>query len=81
MQATRIVSRARGSWKWQDAFGLSFYEPKVLRNGKTVWVSVSSYGKFSAPQLRRLGYGEHPHGSLHMVPLTRDEADAFAAGL
>ena len=78
MKTKRIVTSAKGSWKWQDAYRISTYEARVLKNGKTCWVSINTSDKYSEPQLRRCGYSDLPHGSLHHVPLTRDEADAFA---
>lgn len=78
MLTKRIVTSAKGSWRWQDAYRISTYEARVLKNGKTCWVSVSTTGKFSIPQLKRHGYSDLQHGSLHHKPLTREEADAFA---
>lgn len=60
-----IVSRARGSWKYQDAFGISCYIPKVTKDGRIILRCSSSKGKYSAPQLKRLALNNLPSGSLH----------------
>ena len=66
----RIVTRARGSWKYQDAFGAVAYEPHTTRDGRRVWkAAYDVVGKISMPQLRRAGYADLEHGSLHHKPI------------
>jgi len=69
MRIQRIVTVERGSWRWQDAFAISTYEPRVTRAGRVVWSLVAKTGKLSMPQVRRLGYDHLPKGSLHNRPV------------
>lgn len=66
----RIVSRSSGSWRWQSAYGVVEYRPIVTRDGRRVWRSHNVHvRKASLPQLRRMGYGDLPMGSLHNRPV------------
>jgi len=63
----RIVSRQRGSWKYQDAYGVVKYDIYVTKRGRVVYKSVRDIvRKASWPQLKRAGYAHLPVGSLHM---------------
>lgn len=74
-----IVTRQRGSWKYQDAYGLSTYAPHRTKDGRWVWKSVGSCGKYSWPQLRRMGTTTRlPLGGKHHRPLTPAELSAMA---
>lgn len=73
-----IVTRQRGSWKYQDAYGISTYAPKQTKTGKWVWEQVGTRGKWSAPQLRRNGLSDLPHGGKHHRPMTPAEISAMA---
>lgn len=73
-----IVTRQRGSWKYQDAYGVSTYAPKLTKRGVWVWAAVGSHGKYSWPQLRRNGLSSLPLGSKHHRPLTPAELSAMA---
>jgi len=49
-----IVTRPKGSWRWQDAFGVS--EHTLTFDGpRPHWQHALTYGKFSMPQLKRGG--------------------------
>lgn len=62
----RIVAMARGSWRWQNAYRVVRYRVRALKNGKVAWYAAERVtGKCSMPQLRRLGFGDLPLGSLH----------------
>jgi len=76
LEARRIVTAPKGSWKWQDAYRISTYHAYLLKNGRVAWQSVSQSEKFSEPQLRRNGFDDLPHGSLHNWPVSRREAVA-----
>lgn len=66
----RIVHRARGSWKWQEAYTVSAYRPQVLKNGKKVWRFAGNLTrKMSAPQIAQSQFAAIPHGSLHNKPV------------
>lgn len=70
----RIVTAERGSWIWQDAYGVVEYIPHQTRKGVWVWKSHRRIiGKASFPQLVRAGYGDLPIGSLHHKPLSTFE--------
>lgn len=75
MTVQRIVSRPRGSWKFQDAFTIATYTPHRTRDGRWVWRSIGRLrGKWSMPQLRRLGIYSHlERGSLHHRPISPDD--------
>ena len=76
LQCERIVTEARGSWKWQDAYRQNTYGPKIRqRDGMAIWASRLVGPKSSEPQLRNLGaWATTDHGSAHHQPITRDEA-------
>ena len=63
----RVVTRPQGSWKWQNAFGISTYVATVSRRGKIIYKSIhQSARKYSEPQLRRwLGDQMPEKGSAH----------------
>lgn len=53
---TSIVSVAKGSWRWQDAFVVAGYRPTINKgNGQVVLRSVIHSRKYSSPQLRKAG--------------------------
>ena len=59
----RIVTSQKGSWKWQDAYRISTYEPHLCKNGAYVWRSVSQSSKFAITKSNpHTGY---KHGSLN----------------
>ena len=66
---TRIVTHERGSWRYQEAYSVAEYWPYITRDGRLVWRSCGARGKYSRPQLRRLGLDTLPHGSLHHRPI------------
>lgn len=72
-QQIAIVTRPRGAWRWQNAYGISKYVPTRTARGDWVWRAVTSTGKYSEPQLRGMGHGGTRRGSLHSVPLTETE--------
>lgn len=78
LTVTTIVTRQRGSWKWQDAYGISTYAPKRTKKGKWVWEQVGTRGKWSWPQLRRHGLACLPLGSKHHREMTPAELSAMA---
>lgn len=51
-----LVTRPKGSWKYQDAFAIATYAAAVDENGHIKWGFLDRSGKFSQPQLRRLGW-------------------------
>lgn len=73
-----IVTRQRGSWKYQDAYGVSTYAPKLTKRGKWVWEQVGTHGKYSWPQLRRNGLVTLPLGGKHHREMTPAEVSAMA---
>lgn len=76
LRCERIVTEARGAWKWQDAYRSNTYCAKIRqRDGMAIWESRLIGHKFSEPQLRNLGaWATTDHGSVHNQPITRDEA-------
>lgn len=72
---SRIVTEQKGSWKWQDAYRITYYEATILKNDTVAWVSYSSSRKMSAPQLGSR-FNAMDHGSLHHRPIKMNEAAA-----
>jgi hypothetical protein len=51
-----LVTRPRGSWKWQDAYAISTY--RLMPNHdetRVVWKLIDRTGKLSLPQIKRYG--------------------------
>jgi len=79
METTRrIVTHARGSWKYQDAFAIVTYTPRRTRSGRLVWSRAYAGPKQSEPQIRRAGMEGLPHGTAHNRPIS-EEDQAFRA--
>ncbi len=76
MSIQAIVTKPRGSWIWQDAYGISTYEPYVTKTGRVLLRSVSQSSKYSWPQLRHRAKNL-PQGSLHNVPPTTYVVDDY----
>jgi hypothetical protein len=64
----QIVTSQMGSWRWQKAYRIAEYAPRVTCDGRVILRSISRSGKYSWPQLRRAGWisalGSNV-GSLH----------------
>ena len=43
----RVVTSQKGSWRWQDAFRLASYTPHTTRDGRLIFRSLGSGGKFA----------------------------------
>lgn len=57
-----IVTRPRGSWRWQDAFAVSTYRRVKSKDGRReIWKFISRGRKMSRPQLGEL-WDQLPHG-------------------
>jgi hypothetical protein len=66
----RVVTVPRGSWRWQDAFRVVRYRVRQARDGRALWYAAENVtGKMSMPQLRGLGWGDTPRGTLHHRPV------------
>ena len=58
----RIVTRPKGSWKWQDAFAISTYALRLSADEKSfIWKLTRQTAKLSRPQLGD-AWGELTHG-------------------
>jgi len=69
MSVKRIVTRPRGTWKWQDAYGVVEYRLRMTKLGRWVWTSWRTVvEKSTMSQLKRLGYDGIRLGSLHNRP-------------
>ncbi len=77
MTQDRIVTSAMGSWKWQPAFRIATYEARAGKDGVLRWWSTGRSSKYSAPQLRRYGHDDLPHGSIHRKPLSVEDQAAW----
>ena len=53
IQATALVTRPQGSWKWQNAYAVSYCQARLSDNGFVVWEMFHRSSKMSAPQLAR----------------------------
>lgn len=73
----RVVTEQRGSWKWQDAFRLAFYEPAKLKNGKTVFRSIGRTPKFAHTRSHMWKWTRYGGGSLHHREITRIGIDDY----
>ena len=69
-RTARIVTRQRGSWRWQDAYSVAWYNPHNTRDGRWIWRSIGHSGKLSMPQIRRSVYRHLGVGSLHNRPIS-----------
>jgi hypothetical protein len=81
--AVRIVTERRGSWRYQDAYRIAHYRPRIRRktaHGKStmVWMTVGHSRKYSMPQLRRMGYAWPQEGSLSQRPVAPEVLSAMA---
>ena len=75
MKKESIVTACMGSWKWQNAYRVATYRPRLAKNGKVVWESVGQSNKMSQPQLIRNGWEYSDFmGSFHNSQVRRDEA-------
>jgi hypothetical protein len=54
--STRLVTRPRGSWRWQQPYALSSYSLQVAADGtsRLIWRNVGRSSKRSMPQLKAL---------------------------
>jgi hypothetical protein len=70
----RIVTRPKGSWKYQDAYAISIYRLAKGKKGQWLW-KWDSYevNKASWPQLVRMGKDKIKSGGLHNSVATYDE--------
>lgn len=83
--ALSLHTMPKGSWKWQDAYGVGRYQPRLTRDGRWIWVKVGQYiGKSSLPQIRRRCPQAETSRVGHNVEMTPAEQAActfIAAGL
>jgi uncharacterized protein (TIGR02996 family) len=76
-----VVTVPRGSWQWQNAFGVRINRPIRTRRGRWVWQTVGTLvSKASKPQLRS-SWGHLPVGGFHNTPLTSAEIAAHEGQL
>lgn len=67
--AYRVVTERRGSWRWQDAYRIATYEPRLRARGAGyIWVSVYRGPKFAKTRANRDRYHDLRSGSLHHKP-------------
>ncbi len=65
----RVVTERRGSWKWQDAYRIATYTPRLRASGAGyVWVSVYRGPKFAKTLANQDRYCDLRSGSLHHRP-------------
>lgn len=70
----RIVNRQKGTWRWQDAYGVVRYATRRTKDGRLVWTSeLVLVRKASLPQLIRQGWTDVEVGSLHNQPAWTDD--------
>ena len=73
LQVVRLTTRQKGSWRWQDACGLSYYQPRPrrkYRKGQSyfIWDSIYQGPNMSYPQARWRGLDWEngiPSNSIH----------------
>lgn len=65
----RIVTERRGSWKWQDAYRIATYAPRLRANGAGyVWQSLYRGPKFAKTRANGARWLALRSGSLHNKP-------------
>ena len=86
IEAKAIITCQRGSWRWQNAYSIAYYAPRIRRchqagrsTSTMVWTLVGSTRKLSMPQIRRMGLGDLPLGGMHCKPVSA--ADLMAMSL
>ena len=66
---TALVTRPMGSWKWQEAFAVSYYQWCVNWNEtKGVWKCIARDRKMSEPQIRSRGITTDHKGRPGTIP-------------
>lgn len=68
VRVTRITTRAKRSWKWQDRFGLSTYQPRRTKSGEVVWHCIGKNPTSSDFSINHAPNG-FEFGGLHNLPL------------
>lgn len=67
---TSLVSKQRGSWKYQDAYAVATYGIKRTKDGRLVFKSMHHSRKLSLPQYNKLlNKADFEIGSMHHVPI------------
>ena len=86
INAKAIITCQRGSWRWQNAYSIAYYAPRIRRcyqagrsTSTMVWALVGGSKKLSMPQIRRMGLGDLPLGGKHNQPVSA--ADLMAMSL
>ena len=51
---TCLVTRPKGSWKWQDAYAISTWRVEMGSRGRAIWAFCGRSKKHSLPQLREV---------------------------
>ena len=75
IKTERIVTSQQGSWKWQEAYRVSWYEARLTDDGRVLWDSVGQSGKMSQPQIDRdNSLDDVEYGSAHNKPVRRVDA-------
>lgn len=67
-RVTRITTRAKRSWKWQDRFGLSTYQPRRTVKGEIVWHCIEQNPSSKDFSINHAPAG-YELGGLHNRPL------------
>lgn len=76
-----IVSRPRGTWKWQDAYAISTCQPSFSSRAKYwYWICARRGDKMSMPQLKRAGYDRTSMPSRHNTRVSKRDILAFLEG-
>jgi len=86
INAKAIITCQRGSWRWQNAYSIAYYAPRIRRchqagrsTSTMVWALAGASRKLSMPQIRRMGLGDLPLGGMHNQPVS--SADLMALSL
>ena len=73
----RIVARQKGSWRWQDAYGLSRHVVHTTRDGRTVLRSLGAGRKFARTLSTAHYWREYATGSVHNAEVARTGVDDY----
>jgi len=85
IKARALTTRQKGSWRWQDACGVSVYEMRKRvkslpgKRSLYVWQSIEwASSKLSGPQAHRMGLDNLPRTSMHNRAVSAAELQAIA---
>jgi predicted Rdx family selenoprotein len=74
---TRIVTSCKGSWNWQNAYRIATYKEHTTRNGRRIFRSLGTGGKFARTLKTAHLWGRYKEGSAHNAEILNQGVDDF----